>query len=192
MGRTEKRLTDRELLLLIASAADGTLAGRTVAQKLAYFGGRKLEQPTGHTAYYYGPYSDEITAALERGVLAGDFTKQIERIPDWFGGPDAMKHVYTLTERGVEEAEQVAQQHSEEAREVFETVGTIAQAIPDFRQKALSAAAKIDLIVAEQNRPVPLAEIRALATELGWSLSEGEVGEALDVLARLDLVEMTK
>ena len=67
MGRTEKRLTDRELLLLIASAADGTLAGRTVAQKLAYFGGRKLEQPTGHTAYYYGPYSDEITAALKDG-----------------------------------------------------------------------------------------------------------------------------
>ena len=91
MASTEKRLKDRELLLLTAAAANGKLNGRTVAQKLLYFCGRKLDQPTGHSAYYYGPYSDDFDAALKRGVLAEDFAEQIERIPDWHGGQDAMK-----------------------------------------------------------------------------------------------------
>jgi uncharacterized protein YwgA len=70
MASTAKRLKDRELLLLTAAAVDGKLEGRTVVQKLLYFCGRKLDQPTGHTAYFYGPYSDDFDSALKRGVLA--------------------------------------------------------------------------------------------------------------------------
>jgi hypothetical protein len=186
---TEKRLKDRELLLLVADATGGTLDGRTVAQKLLYFAGRKLDQPTGHTAYFYGPFSDDFDAALKRGVLGDEFTESIERIPDWRGGADAMKHVYSLTQRGREEAARVAEALADEAREVRETIATVAEAVPGFHQKTLSAAAKIDLILAEGDRDVPLDEIRELANELGWRLTDGEVKEALDVLTRLDLVE---
>jgi uncharacterized protein YwgA len=190
MASTEKRLKDRELLLLTAAAAGGKLNGRTVAQKLLYFCGRKLGQPTGHSAYFYGPYSDDFDAALKRGVLAEDFAEQIERIPDWHGGQDAMKHVYMLTERGVNEAKNVAESRKDEAALVSETVSTIAAAVPGFRQKTLSAAAKIDLIVSEHQDPIPKNEIGRLAKELGWDLSESEVNEALDVLKRLDLVSI--
>jgi uncharacterized protein YwgA len=191
MASTEKRLKDRELLLLTAAAADGKFNGRTVAQKLLYFCGRKLDQPTGHSAYFYGPYSDDFDSALKRGVLAEDFAEQIERIADWHGGQDAMKHVYTLTERGISEARRVAESRQNEAAVVNETVATIAASVPGFRQKTLSAAAKIDLIVSELEKPVPKNEIGRLAQELGWNLSESEVNEALDVLARLDLVSLT-
>lgn len=190
MGSTEKRLKDRELLLLTAAATGGRLDGRTVAQKLLYFCGRKLEQPTGHSAYFYGPYSDDFDSALKRGVLAGEFLEQIESIPDWYGGSDVMKHIYTLTERGTAESAKVAEENAEEAESVTETVAIITKAVPGLRQKTLSAAAKIDLIISEQARAVPLSEIRVIAKDLGWSLSETEAKEALDVLTKLDLVEV--
>jgi hypothetical protein len=190
MAGIEKRLKDRELLLLVASAAGGILDGRTVAQKLLYFAGRRLEQPTGHTAYFFGPYSDDCNAALQRSVLADELSERIERIPDWGGGPDAMKHTYTLTDRGKEEAERIAAAKPEEAEEVLATVGAIVGAVPGLRQSTLSAAAKIDLIVSEEHRVMPPDEIRELASALGWRLSQNEVDEALNVLTQLDLVEV--
>jgi hypothetical protein len=46
MASTDKLLKNRELLLLVADAAGGTLSGKTVAQKLLYFAGVALDQPT--------------------------------------------------------------------------------------------------------------------------------------------------
>jgi uncharacterized protein YwgA len=190
MASIEKRLRDRELLLLVARAAGGTLGGRTVAQKLVYFAGRKLGQPTGHSPYFFGPYSEDFDAAIRRSALAGEFDEQVERIPDWYGGPDATKHMYTLTERGAEEAARIADEHPDEAQVVTGTIALIAEAVPDFRQKTLSAAAKIDLIVDEQEDALPLDEVRTLAKQLGWKLTQGEMRGALEVLTRLELVEV--
>jgi hypothetical protein len=190
MAITDKRLKNRDLVLLVAEAAGGTLDGRTVAQKLLYFAGLSLDQPTGHTAYYYGPYSDEFEEALNRAVLASEFSEQVERIPDWRGGPAAMKHIYTLTPRGEEEATRVAEAHAEEAQQVRNTIAAIAEAVPGFRQKTLSAAAKIHLIVTEQKRVVTLEELRQLARDLGWRLGQNEIKEAVNVLERLDLVQV--
>lgn len=190
MASTQKRLKDRELLLVVADAAGGTLDGRTVAQKLLYFAGRRLDQPTGHAAYFYGPYSEDFEAAIERAVLADELSEQIERIPDWRGGPDVKKHIYTLTDRGREEAARVAEEKFEEASFVRDAIRVIAEAVPEFRQRTLSAAAKIDLIVHEQDHPVPLDELRQLAQDLGWHLGKQDMNEALDVLARLELVNV--
>jgi uncharacterized protein YwgA len=188
MASTDKHLKNRELLLLVADAAGGTLAGRTIAQKLLYFAGLSIGQPTGHTAYFYGPYSDELTDTLNRAVLANELTEQVELISDWRGGPDASKHTYTLTERGTQEAAAISEAHPEEADHISTTVSAIAEAVPGFRQKTLSAAAKIHLIVSEQDRALTRDELRQLAQELGWRLATTEVNEAVDILSRLNLV----
>jgi uncharacterized protein YwgA len=191
MASTDKRLKNRELLLLVADAAGSTLSGKTVAQKLLYFAGIALEQPTGHTAYYYGPYSDEFDSALGRALLADEFEVKIERIPDLYGGSDAMKHIYTLTDRGKEEAGRIAGDHPDEAKAVRDTVEAIAAAVPGFRQKTLSAAAKIHLIVSEQEtESVTVDEVKQLARGLGWNLRNTEIKEAVGALTRLDLVEV--
>lgn len=190
MASTDKLLKNRELLLLVADAAGGTLSGKTVAQKLLYFAGVALDQPTGHTAYYYGPYSDEFDAALNRAALADELSVTIERIPDWYGGSDAMKHTYKLTEKGEAEAVMIADEHADEAERVRETIEAIQEAVPEFRQKTLSAAAKIHLIVTEQDSALSPDELQALAGELGWNLKQSEVTEAVNVLARLGLVQV--
>jgi hypothetical protein len=191
MGSTEKRLKDRELVLLIADAAGGKLEGRTIAQKLAYFGGVILDQTTGHTPYYFGPFSYDVERALNLASLSGEFQETIERIPDWHGGPDANKHTYALTKDGRKEVEAIRESHPEESATIDRAVQAIADAVPGFHQKTLSAAAKIHLIVSEQDDPVPLSDIRQLARELGWHLSTNEIKKTIQVLKRLELVEVS-
>lgn len=188
MASVDKRLKNRELVLLVADAAGGTLDGRVKAQKLIYFCGLALKQPTGHAAYFYGPYSDEFEQALNRAVMAGELSETVERIQDWYGGPDAMKHIYTLTEQGRAAVAEIKAEHEEEARIVGETVATIAEEIPDFRQRTLSAAAKINHIVNEQDRFVNDDELRALAGQLGWQLRQGDIDEAVGALVRLGFI----
>lgn len=190
MASIDKRLKNRELLLLVADAAGGTLNGKTVAQKLLYFAGIALDQPTGHTAYYYGPYSDEFDAALNRAALADELSVTIERIPDWYGRADAMKHVYQLTEQGAAEVAQITADNPDQARRVRGTIEAIREAVPELRQQMLSVAAKIHLIVTEQGRPLSHDELQALAGELGWNLKPGEIAEAVSILGHLGLVQV--
>src|SRR5438045_983587 len=83
-------------------------------------------------------------------------------------GADALKHVFTRTERGKGEAREIARSHPEEAKIVRRTVNSIKRAVPGFRQRTLSAAAKIHLIVSEQGQPVQLDQLNRLAGGLGW------------------------
>jgi hypothetical protein len=76
----------------------------------------------------------------------------------------------------------------EVAAKVDEIVSTIRQAVPEFKQKALSAAAKIDLIVREQHRAVPIKNIGDLAKNLGWKLTDDEVRQSVEVLKQLNLI----
>jgi uncharacterized protein YwgA len=192
MGTAEKRLKDRELVLLIADAVGGKLEGRTVAQKLAYFAGVELEQPTGHTPHFFGPFSFEVERALNLAALAGDFEETIERIPDWTGGPDAIKHTYVLTDEGKDEVAVIREAHPKEAEAVDATIKAITEAVPHLRQKTLSAAAKIHLIVSEQGRVIPVDELPGLAKQLGWRLSKNQIKHTVEVLQDLGLVEATK
>jgi uncharacterized protein YwgA len=187
----DKRLKDRELVLLVADAAGGKLEGRTVAQKLAYFAGWALEQPTGHTPYFYGPFSSDVEAALNRLVMAGDLEETIERLPDWSGGSDVLKHVYALTDRGAEAVGAIREDHADEAGIVDSMVGALKEAVPELRQKTLSAAAKIHFIVTEKNREVSDDEVRVIAKGLGWHLSKRQIERTADLLAGLGLVART-
>lgn len=179
----------RDLLLLIVDAAGETVEGRTIAQKLGYFVGVELGRDLGYQAHFYGPFSRDVEEAFTLGVLAGDLEESVERIPDWYGGPDALRHSYTLSPEGHERVEELKQEYADEAGRIQATVEAIGQAIPQFRQQALSAAAKIHLIVTDQGRPVAPAEIPQLARHLGWQLSQDEVNRTVDVLRRLELVQ---
>src|SRR5262245_25017650 len=140
MASADKRLKNRELVLLVADAAGGTLDGRVKAKKAIYFCGLGLKQPTGHSGYYYGPYREEFASALTRDVMRGELTESIERIQDWYAGADATKHVYKLTDPGQAAVTAIKAEHEEEAEAVNNTVAVIAAEIPEFRQRTLSAA----------------------------------------------------
>ena len=179
----------RDLLLLIVHAAGERVEGRTIAQKLGYFVGLELEMDLGYQAHFYGPFSRDVEEALTLNVLAGDLEESVERISDWYGGPDALRHSYALSSEGHERVEQLKRDQREEVERIEATVHAVGEAIPQFRQQALSAAAKIYLIITEQGRPVAPAEIPQLAGHLGWHMNQEEVDRTVDVLRRLELVQ---
>jgi hypothetical protein len=189
MAEAGRDLSERDVLVLLADAAGGVIEGRTVFQKLAYFAGRRLHRDFGHRAHYFGPFSSSVESSLKVSVLAGEFDEAIERIPDWYGGPDALKYRCTLSDVGRKRVASLRAEFPDEASTIDEVVHVISDAVPELRQQTLSAAAKIDLIVAQQDEPVPVDELPKLARRLGWHLSRGQVKKTVDVLTRLDLIE---
>lgn len=179
----------RDLLLLIVDAAGDKVEGRTIAQKLGYFVALELDRDLGYQAHYFGPFSRDVEEALALGVFAGDLEDTVVRFPDWYGGPDALRHSYSLTDEGRERVEELKKEYAGDAERIRSTVEAIGNAIPEYKQQALSAAAKIHFIVNEQGHPVAPAQIPQLARHLGWRLSQDEVNHTVNVLRGLDLVQ---
>jgi uncharacterized protein YwgA len=188
MGEARPDLTDRDVLLLVANAAGGIVDGRTVAQKLTYFVAKRLHRDLEHHAHFYGPFSSNIEMSLKLNVLAEEMKETVETIPSWYGGPDIRKYSYELTDAGRQRVEQLRATSPSEAKTVEETIAAIEEAIPGLKQRPLSAAAKIDLILTEQGRAVRVSELGSLADDLGWKLTEDEVKQSVGVLESLDLV----
>jgi uncharacterized protein YwgA len=191
MGRSEERLTTREVVLLIVAAAGGTVEGRTVMQKLAYFSGLALDRSLGHQPHYYGPFSSKVEDALTIATAAGELRETVERMPGWSGdGPDIIKYTYELTDQGQEKVSVLQRDHREGWTKVHAAVNAISEVLPDLNQMMLSSAAKTYLIVDESGTDVDVEEIPKLAKRLGWKLTPSQVNRTLDILRRLNLLQV--
>jgi uncharacterized protein YwgA len=193
MGSAQESLSPREAVLLALDAAEGPIEGRTAMQKVMYFIANALKTDLGHQAHYYGPYSRPIEYTLSQEVLANDVSEIVERLPSWYStGPDIRKYTYELTEQGKEEATEIKRNHAGAAEIIATTMSGVKDAVPELDQESLSAAAKIHFIVSHaESHKTNVAEIPNLARELGWRLSERKVGEAVDLLKKLDLVSVS-
>ncbi len=59
------------VLATMAVENNHTIDGRTLLQKKLYFLGVLCKEEFGDEAYFYGPYSSEVSANLETPVGAG-------------------------------------------------------------------------------------------------------------------------
>ncbi len=191
MERNQARdLTTRDTVLLIAAALGGTADGRTVVQKLAYFVGLALSASLGHRPHYYGPYSSRVEDALNLAVVAGELDEQVQRFPDWYGGPDVRRYTYRLTDDGRNKVDALKGAHPDEWQRIQEAVAAIKRVVPDLEQKTLSSAAKTYLIVSESEETVSEDEIPDLARHLGWTLNKAQVRKTVEILEELGLLEV--
>jgi uncharacterized protein YwgA len=190
MASAEEALTPREAVLLALDAAGGEVEGRTAMQKIMYFVSVALETDLGHRAHYYGPYSRPVELGLTQTALAEEVTETMERFPSWTAGPDIRKYTYELTDEGREQVAAVSGRDATDAERVKATVGAIQEAVPDLDQQTLSMAAKIHYIVIHQDDPTKLADIPNLAKQLGWRISDTQVESSVNLLQRLDLLEV--
>lgn len=186
MGSTQGPLTVREAVLLVLDAAGGSISGRTAVQKLCYFGAQTLGLDLGHRAHYYGPYSRQVEAAVANETFAGDLEEHAE--PFEYGREGRTYH-YQITSQGREIVQQLRADHPFEAAALDEMARSLGELVPGYRQKELSIAAKVDLIVHSQNEAVPAAAIPALARGLGWQVDDEDVDRAVGILVRLERVQ---
>lgn len=190
MGNSEQGLSIRDAALLAIEAAGGTIEGRTAMQKILYFVSVELGEDFGHRAHYFGPYSRAVENALTFSAMAGEVTETIERFPTYTTGPDIRKYTYELAPPGAEEVEEAQSQHPEDAEKLRETVEAVQGVVPDLNQHSLSMAAKVDYIVSNQIEDITVGQIPDFARKLGWSISEDQVRQSVDLLKRLGRVSV--
>jgi uncharacterized protein YwgA len=188
---TERPLTTRDTVLLISDAVGGTVGGRTVMQKLAYFSSIFLSSPFGHRAYYYGPYSSKVDDALSVASIAGELYETADRMSDWNSGPDIVRYTYSLTDAGKQRVGRIKEEAPAQWERVANAVVAVRKAVPDLNQKMLSSAAKTYLIISDSDEQIEEGDIPDLAKGLGWELSPEQVEKTVSILQQLGLVEDT-
>jgi len=91
---SKEEITDKQKNFLLEFFAGlGEVDGRTKLQKIIFLGQQELglEKIFDFNEYYYGPYSDELTDALEQLIRSGDIIEDIEMHGDY------IKYTYRLS-----------------------------------------------------------------------------------------------
>jgi uncharacterized protein YwgA len=181
-----------DAILVVLGVASGRV-GRTALQKLVYFGREKQLVNASFQAHYFGPYSSEVSAALQSLVGLGWVDESVET---WsLDDPiDARRrYTYRLTDVGKLAREQLI---NDEA-----SAGTLEQIVRLGEQKAnldfrlLSLAAKVRFILTTAAQPgeaLTTMEIRKRAEELGWNLTEQDIESIAELLETSDLAHRTQ
>jgi uncharacterized protein YwgA len=71
MRQKNQTLTADKLAMLIIDAAGGTLEGKTLLQKRAYFLSELLNFDLDYHAHYFGPYSPQLENGIGRAKSLG-------------------------------------------------------------------------------------------------------------------------
>lgn len=176
------------LLLVVKSAGKNGLQGRTLLQKKVYFLSELMNVDLGFSAHYYGPYSGlvagHLTSLVNHGFLKED-TEVFETIPprNIFG--EMHRHTYFLTDEAEELWDNI--KNDPELQEWKRELDRINahEIAHDFNK--LSIAAKVHYIVNWRKKDT-VAEVKQVAEEYGWNVSEEDIEGVLSFLTDLGLV----
>ena len=177
------------ILLVINEAGEEGLRGRTLLQKKLYFSSVLVGVNLDFTAHRYGPYSSAVAGQLASLVGHGFVREETESFKtastprSVFG--EIRRHTYSLTEEAYEVWSDIEkEQDFPKWKDALDRIN--AQPIShDFNQ--LSIAAKVHYIVNWREKST-VEEVRQVAKEYGWDVSEEDIESVLSFLTELDLV----
>ena len=153
--------------------------GRTAMQKLVYFEAQRIPNELYFKAYYYGPFSPNVSEGLAR---LGAFGFVREDIPDG----DGLAYEYHLTRDGRRLAVELA-----ETKEYYGTIKDIVEIAAkhcNLRQLALAYAGKTHFLRKKSVKGNPrISEIAAYGKHFGWTIEEKDVKDGLKLLRALKL-----
>ena len=184
-----KDLEPHELVLLILDHAGGSLSGKTLLQKRAYFLSELSDLNLDYRAHYYGPYSPALEGGLGRAKALGF----VDERTLGFGVPNRVglemrRYDYSLTDDGKEVVGLLKQQYSRETQQLQSILGRISEA-GDGDYMSLSVAAKIHHILKRQGVAMTVEEIQKAARDLGWQIGEDSTSGAISFLQELGLLK---
>jgi uncharacterized protein YwgA len=170
----------------IAKAFDGRIPGRTLLQKVAYFIGDELQLDLGFDAHYYGPYSREMAAALDRQEDVGALIANRRESGRSFSGHDGSRvfYDYALTNRGRRFQELQAEWGGEDYARAVELAKKIESLGVDYMQLAFASKVHFILVRTEETA-MTVRAVQDKAKELGWSLGEHDIQKGVDLLKKL-------
>ena len=181
----------KDFVTLVLLAAEGEIRGNTKLQKMVYLLGLMTNSmdDLGYRPHFYGPYSDGVAGAITELKTIGAVD---QNITDWGcnrSGFEIKRYDYRLNEPGRRYAQGVADRNKELWDKLRSTYEIYRQRGDDKDYMSLSIAAKAYFLLDKNKAPATDAELARLASRFGWSVSTGQVKEAVDYLAGLGLVQ---
>lgn len=182
-------MTPDKIILLIIEKTGGTISGKTLLQKKAYFLSKALQLDLGYRAHYYGPYSPEIEAGIGKLKSLGFIDEKTRG----FGmtnqnGFEVRRYDYEITDDGKIIVQKLCEEDPNGCKEVEETLRRLSAAGDTNDYITLSIAAKTYYVLEEQKKPMENKEIRNFAKKLGWEILPNSIEDAVSFLEKMDFV----
>ena len=180
-----------KIMLVIASEEDKSLIGRTILQKKLYFLSILLNDDSlGFGPHYYGPYSSKVAENLDILVnlrFLKEVTESFLTDQNVFG--EIRRHTYSLTLDGEEIMGEI-EKEAEHAdwKKALHTLNQ-QELAKDFN--TLSIAAKVYYIVNQKGSETTV-QIRNVAKEYGWEITNSQVENVRSFLEGLSLISRRK
>jgi uncharacterized protein YwgA len=175
---------------LVFHAFDGTIQGRTKLQKTVYFVGALTESlpNLGYRAYFYGPYSGEVAAAVNELCGLG-FLRQASASSGAFdpNGFEVARYDFALTDEGRQIAAEKADNHPVEWGRI-QTAAERLKSMPFNDYVRLSIAAKMFFLL-DGKGAASVDELVKMTPRFGWTVSTDQMNEAAQFLESLGLVD---
>lgn len=185
-----------ELVLLLIGLNDGRFEGKTNVHKNLYILKEMLEKRNiilnfQFRPYFYGPYSTEISYALDilenSGLIS---TSEREFGTDDFS--EIRQSIYCLSESGGKAFDNLKNSYVDFTNLFSNSFDLLKRTNYHQHTRILSTAAKIKLILSIERRPLNSENIKAKARELGWELNGRDINNAINVLVQTGLASVRK
>lgn len=184
------------VLMLLGLSGEREFKGTTNIQKNIYLlqemlKSKDINMQVYYKPYFYGPYSAEITEAIERLEIF-NLVKIVEHSRPSDSPFEGKVFIYELTEEGKSFTEELLEVHKEFTKLFSFYLDKIKQNNFHQNTKILSIASKIKYILSNQERPLNYKKIMTEADGLGWKLKQNEITRAADFLVNIGLASKTK
>lgn len=190
------------ILLVIESEGEKGLRGRTLLQKKFYFLSVLQREDLGFRPHYYGPYSSWLTENLDILASIGfikEITETFSTDRNIFG--EIRRHTYSLTDNGEIIMAEIQKENEFNSNSVSMNEAELElkswhKAIERINSQPLandfnklSIAAKVHYILSEKGEATT-EQVRQIASDYGWKLSESDIEKVLSFLEALSLISM--
>lgn len=175
-----------DAIALTIHANNDEIISKTTVQKLIYFHTVMIENLdiSNYTHHFYGPFNREVSTALED---MSEFSYIDQNIISGY----YETYNYKLTSNGIKYAETAKQKYSNEFEIISNTL-QICREYCELKPTPLSYAAKAHYILAgskaELQDKFSAEDVKTIAKDFDWNISEEDAITGLKLLQNLDLV----
>ncbi len=178
----------RHLFLVMLDHACGAIAGKTLAQKRAYFVTVMTGEGPAFVPHYYGPFSAELDEAIASCKALGFVHEEVSsfsKADAW--GFEVRRYTYRLTDDGQKVVANLEVRNPDDVRRVREALSKLRQAGDDNYVK-LSVAAKVHCLLQTRRGKSNPEDLVEAARQFGWDLASQQIDEACQFLMKLGLI----
>lgn len=180
----------RGMLVAIHSANDRKI-GRTLLQKITFFANDLGAVDVEFYPHYYGPFSDVLYDATE-SLLSLNLIKEekgtiVEQRTSCPTPVEKTWYSYSLTKDGRGVIDNIIEEFPEDSDIIIDIVKKSIE-ILDFKSQSMACASKVLYILDIEDSELSDDEIKNIASDLGWKLTQEEIDKITEFLVRLELI----